>query len=96
MVEVINVKKSYNGFNALNGVNMKIGKGEIYGLVGPNGAGKSTLIRHLTGIYKQDAGEIYIDGQMVYENRLVKCKIAYIPEDVLYFLQSDTMEMMRY
>lgn len=96
MVEVINVKKSYNGFNALNGVNMKIGKGEIYGLVGPNGAGKSTLIRHLTGIYKQDAGEIYIDGQMVYENRLVKSKIAYIPDDFFYFLQSDTMEMMRY
>ena len=96
MVEVINVKKSYNGFNALNGVNMKIGKGEIYGLVGSNGAGKSTLIRHLTGIYKQDAGEIYIDGQMVYENRLVKSKIAYIPDDFFYFLQSDTMEMMRY
>ena len=96
MVEVINVKKSYNGFNALNGVNMKIGKGEIYGLVGPNGAGKSTLIRHLTGIYKQDAGEIYIDGQMVYENRLVKSKIAYIPDDFFYFLQSDTMELMRY
>ena len=96
MVEVINVKKSYNGFNALNGVNMKIGKGEIYGLVGPNGAGKSTLIRHLTGIYKHDAGEIYIDGQMVYENRLVKSKIAYIPDDFFYFLQSDTMEMMRY
>ena len=96
MIEVINVKKSYNGFNALNGVNMKIGKGEVYGLVGPNGAGKSTLIRHLTGIYKQDAGEIYIDGQLVYENRLAKSKIAYIPDDFFYFLQSDTMEMMRY
>ena len=39
MVEVINVKKSYNGFNALNGVNMKIGKCVIYGLVGSIGAG---------------------------------------------------------
>ena len=82
MVEVINVKKSYNGFNALNGVNMKIGKGEIYGLVGPNGAGKSTLIRHLTGIYKQDAGEIYIDGRSIKESP-IECKknFAYIPDN---------------
>ena len=96
MIEVINLKKSYNGFKALDGVNMRVGRGEIYGLVGPNGAGKSTLIRHLMGIYRQDAGEIYIDGQLVYENRQIKSKMVYIPDDFFYFLQADTMEMMRY
>lgn len=96
MIQVTNLEKSFEGFQALNGVNMHVKKGAIYGLVGPNGAGKSTLIRHLTGVYKQDAGEILIDGQNVYENREIKKRIGFIPDDLFYFLQADTMEMMRY
>jgi len=96
MIQVNNVVKEFDGFRALDGVNMHVGKGEIYGLVGPNGAGKSTIIRHLTGVYKQDAGEILIKGEPVFENRLVKSKIAYIPDELFYFLQADTMEMMKY
>ncbi len=52
MIEVNNLIKKFDEFYALNGVNMNVGEGEIYGLVGPNGAGKSTLIRHLTGVYR--------------------------------------------
>ena len=96
MIQVNNVIKEFEGFRALNGVNMHVGKGEIYGLVGPNGAGKSTIIRHLTGIYRQDAGEVFVAGEPVYENRQIKGKIAYIPDDLFYFLQADTLEMMRY
>ena len=65
MIEVNNLIKKFDDFYALNGVNMNVGEGDVYGLVGPNGAGKSTLIRHLTGVYRQDAGEIYIDGEEV-------------------------------
>ena len=96
MIQVNHLVKEFDKFRALDGVNMHVGKGEIYGLVGPNGAGKSTLIRHLTGVYRQDAGEIFIDGQLVFENNEVKNKIAYIPDELFYFLQADTMEMMRY
>ena len=96
MIEVNNLIKKFDDFYALNGVNMNVGEGDIYGLVGPNGAGKSTLIRHLTGVYRQDAGEIYIDGEEVYENRKAKSEIAYIPDELFYFLQADTLEMMRY
>ena len=96
MIQVNNVVKEFDGFRALDGVNMYVGKGEIYGLVGPNGAGKSTIIRHLTGVYRQDKGEILINGESVYENRQIKSKIAYIPDELFYFLQADTMEMMRY
>ena len=60
------------------------------------GCGKSTLIRHLTGVYRQDAGEIFIDGAPVYENKQVKAQMAYIPDEPFYFLQADTLEMMRY
>ena len=96
MIQVNNVIKEFDGFKALNGVNMSVNKGNIYGLVGPNGAGKSTLIRHLTGVYKQDAGEIFIDGEPVYENRDVKNKIAYIPDDLFYYMQADTIDMMKF
>lgn len=75
---------------------MNVGKGEIYGLVGPNGAGKSTLIRHLTGVYRPDAGQVLIAGEPVFENRNVKAKFAYIPDELFYFMQADTLEMKRF
>ena len=96
MIQVNNVVKEFDGFRALDGVNMNVNRGDIYGLVGPNGAGKSTLIRHLTGVYRQDAGEIFIDGQPVYENRDIKDKIAYIPDDLFYYMQADTLDMMKF
>ncbi|MCI5516454.1 ABC transporter ATP-binding protein [Roseburia sp. MUC/MUC-530-WT-4D] len=96
MIQVNNVVKDFDGFRALDGVNMKVEKGSIYGLVGPNGAGKSTLIRHLTGVYRPDQGEILIEGEPIYENREVKARISYIPDDLFYFLQADTMVMMKY
>lgn len=96
MIRVNNVVKNFGKFRALDGVDMNVEKGSIYGLVGPNGAGKSTVIRHLTGVYRQDAGEIFVAGEPVYENRRVKSGMAYIPDELFYFLQADTMEMMRY
>lgn len=96
MIQVNNVVKNFDGFRALDGVNMKVEKGSIYGLVGPNGAGKSTLIRHLTGVYRPDQGEILIEGEPIYENRRIKARISYIPDDLFYFLQADTMVMMKY
>lgn len=96
MIQVNHLVKEFEGFKALDGVNMHVGKGEVYGLVGPNGAGKSTLIRHLTGVYRPDAGEVLVEGEPIYENNAIKSKIAYIPDEMFYFLQADTMEMMRY
>ena len=85
MIEVKELKKSFDGFEALKGLNIHVPKGAVYGLVGPNGAGKSTLIRHLSGIYRQDSGEVLIGGQPVYENPAVKEKLAYIPDDIFYY-----------
>ena len=96
MIQVENLVKTFDGFRALDGADFHVKKGAIYGLVGPNGAGKSTLIRHLTGIYKQDEGSVLIDGEPVFENSAVKEKIAYIPDDLFYFAQADTMEMKKF
>ena len=96
MIQVHELRKQFGHFKALDGVNMHVGRGEIYGLVGPNGAGKSTLLRHLTGVYRPDGGEVVIDGENVYENKKIKEKIAYIPDELFYFMQADTMEMKRF
>lgn len=96
MIEVANVVKSFDGFHALDGATLTVPTGSIYGLVGPNGAGKSTLIRHLTGIYRQNAGDIKIDGAAVWETPETKAKIAAIPDDWYYFLQSTVVDMMRF
>ena len=96
MIEVNGLKKSFDGFLALSGVDMHVKKGAIYGLVGPNGAGKSTLIRHLTGIYRPDEGQVLVCGRPVFENRQIKAQMAYIPDDLFYFMQADTMEMKRF
>lgn len=94
MIEVRNVMKEFDGFRALDNMSMTVQAGSVYGLVGPNGAGKSTIIRHLTGIYRQDAGEITIDGAPVFENPEVKSRIAYIPDDIFYYANASIREMM--
>ena len=93
MIETRELVKSFEGFHALDGLNLSVPAGAVYGLVGPNGAGKSTLIRHLTGIYRQDGGEVTIDGQPVYENPAVKARIAYIPDEIFYYNQASIRDM---
>ena len=61
-----------------------------------NGAGKSTIIRHIVGAYRPDEGEILIDGENIRENASIKKKIAYIPDEIFYFSQATTLDMMHY
>ena len=94
MLEMKNITKSFDGFQALDDLTLTVPKGAVYGLVGPNGAGKSTAIRHLTGIYRPDRGEITLEGAPIYENPIAKARIGYIPDDIFYF-PSATLEEMR-
>ena len=96
MIEVKGLVKSFDGFKALDGLELTVPRGAVYGLVGPNGAGKSTLIRHAVGIYRQDSGELLIDGEPVYENPKIKARIAYIPDEVPYFTQSTVKDLMKF
>jgi len=65
VLEVKNLKKYFGGVKAVDGIDMKLYDREIIAVVGDNGAGKSTLIKTITGIYKKDSGEIYINGKNV-------------------------------
>ncbi|MFU2433890.1 MAG: ABC transporter ATP-binding protein, partial [Clostridiales bacterium] len=96
IIEVRGLKKTFDGFAALDGADLSVPRGAVYGLVGPNGAGKTTLLRHLTGVYHQDSGSVTFDGQPVWENVDVKARIASIPDDWFYFMQAGLRDMMRF
>ena len=93
LLEIENVKKAYRKYNlfgkeiskfsALNGLNLNVGKGQIYGFLGPNGAGKTTTIKCIIGILEADSGDIIIDGKNIKGNGLYfKDKIGFLPEQV--------------
>ncbi len=96
MIQVKDVTKKFHGFQALDHVSLHVPKGAIYGLVGPNGAGKSTLLRHITGVYRPDSGIVLVDGQAVWDNAAVKSQMAYIPDDLFYFLQANTLDIKKF
>lgn len=65
LVEMRDMSISFGGIRAVDGVTVDLYPGEVVGLLGHNGAGKSTLIKMLSGAYRSDSGEIWIDGQQV-------------------------------
>ena len=96
MLELKNVSKSFGKFKALDNLSMTIPPGSVYGLVGPNGAGKTTAIRHITGVYRPDEGEITMEGLPIYENPQVKQAIGYIPDEIFYFASSSLEDMAKF
>ncbi|MCL2819271.1 MAG: ABC transporter ATP-binding protein [Oscillospiraceae bacterium] len=93
MISIKNVTKSFGGLKALNNTDMFVPPGTVYGLVGSNGAGKTTLLKHLAGVYRQDSGQVSIDGQNVFENDSIKKRTGVIPDEVYYYPQSSTYDM---
>lgn len=88
IIECSSVCKSYGHKQALNNVNLSIGRGKIVGLLGPNGSGKTTLLKLLNGLLVQNTGDILIDGNKVgIESHKI---VSYLPERT-YF--SDYMKV---
>ena len=96
MIDLQNVTKTFDGFKALDDLNMSVPRGAVYGLVGPNGAGKSTAIRCLLGVYRPDSGTVTIDSQPVYENPTVKARMGSIPDEIFFFPSATLDDMCRY
>lgn len=64
-IELRNIHKAFGSNEVLKGVDLKLKSGEVHALMGENGAGKSTLMNILTGIHKQDKGQIFVDGKEI-------------------------------
>jgi phospholipid/cholesterol/gamma-HCH transport system ATP-binding protein len=67
MIEFKNVSKAFGGKSVLSDVSLTVKKGEILYVIGTSGAGKSVMMKHLVGLFKSDAGEIFIDGKNITE-----------------------------
>ena len=78
-VELIQVRKSFDKFVAVDDLSLAIPAGNVFGLLGPNGAGKTSSIRMMIGITVPDSGEVRVFGQTFHRKQLVN--IGYLPEE---------------
>jgi ABC-2 type transport system ATP-binding protein len=83
VLQASGITKKFGKFTALDGVDIEVKEGEVYGFIGPNGAGKSTTIRVLLGILKATAGEVKIFGMDAWKDAVeIHKRVAYVPGDV--------------
>ena len=94
MLSIKGLEKTYGDFKALNGLDLTINKGEIFGFIGPNGAGKSTTMKIVSGLLTPDSGEVYVDGiDAIKRNKELKEKIGYMPD---FFGVYDNLKAIEY
>ena len=95
-IEAVNLVKVFGGFRAVDGVNLKVEEGTIFGLLGPNGAGKSTTIRLILGLLKPTSGYVKVFGISVEKNRKEVLKITgYMPQQFSLYEDLTVEENMR-
>ena len=94
MVSISNLQKSYGRFHVLNGLNMNVPDGEIYGFLGKNGCGKTTTMNILCNVIPKDGGDVILGGENVEGES--KIKIGYLPESPSLFGFMNGYEYLRY
>ena len=81
MIRIDNLKKAFNGFQAVDGITFNVSPGEVLGFLGPNGAGKSTTMKMLTGFITPDSGSVSLCGNDVLKDPVAaKRLVGYLPE----------------
>ena len=96
MIEVLDVRKDFGSFTALDNINIRIKKGTIHGIIGENGAGKTTLLQILAGVYDVKEGKVLVEGEEVYDNNKVKRKIGYVADRNQYFKDYKVEEIVEF
>jgi ABC-2 type transport system ATP-binding protein len=97
VIETVNLTKKYDGFTAVNNLNLRVEKGEVFGLLGPNGAGKTTTILMLLGLTDPTSGKVTVLGMDPTRKTLsVKSKVGYIPDTVGFYDELTAKENLIY
>ncbi len=94
IINAQDLTKSFDGFKAVDGLNLKIRRGEVFGFLGPNGAGKTTSIRMIVGLLRPTSGQILIDGQDI--NKVDKSKIGICPQDIVLWESLTCQESLKF
>ena len=98
MLEVKNLSISFGGLRAVDGFNLTIEKGMLYGLIGPNGAGKTTVFNLLTGVYKPNEGKVMLDGKDITGKSIIdinKAGIARTFQNIRLFKELSVLDNVK-
>ena len=97
LLEITSLVKRYNGFLAVDNVDLSVAEGETFGLLGPNGAGKTTLINSIIGMTKVNGGEIKLFGQNIKKAEMhIKGKIGVVPQEVALYDDLNALQNVQF
>ena len=98
MLEIRGLTKHFGGIRAVDGVDLRLGEGDLVGLIGPNGSGKTTVFNLLTGIYRPDAGSMALEGENlvgIQPHRINRLGIARTFQNIRLFRNLTVMDNVR-
>ncbi len=97
MIQLKNIAKKYADFSAVDGLNLSVNHGEVFGFIGPNGAGKTTTIKMMAGVLEPTSGSVTIAGiDMREQPELAKSKIGFIPDRPYLYEKLTGMEFLKF
>ena len=96
MIKIKNVNKTFSCVKAVDQITLTIQNGLVFGMLGTNGAGKSTLLRMMAGVLKPDNGQLYIDGEQIWDNPNAKSKIFYISDEQFYYPNATPTDLISF
>ncbi len=94
IIEANNLSKSFGDFVAVDNLNLKIKKGEVFGFLGPNGAGKTTSIKMMVGLLRPTGGQILVDGDDI--SQVDRIKIGICPQDIVLWESLTCKESLKF
>ena len=97
MIRLTNLTKRYGSFTAVDGINLEVPRGELFGFLGPNGAGKTTSLRMIAGILRPSGGTVEIGGVDVSRDPIAaKAKLGFIPDRPFIYEKLTGAEFLRF
>lgn len=97
IIKLEKLTKYYGKTKGVEGLNLEVRKGEVFGFIGPNGAGKSTTIRTMLGFIKATSGDCKVLGESIHEKpHLVKQWIGYLPSEISYYDNMTAGDLLKY
>jgi ABC-2 type transport system ATP-binding protein len=97
MIRLEGLTKRYGAFTAVDGIDLEVPKGSLFGLLGPNGAGKTTTLRMIAGILQPDEGRVLVEGfDVVRDPYQAKRRLGYIPDRPFVYEKLTGTELLRF